>query len=92
MASTAGHGIMDSEVAGSIPTFIPIERQKKKMEYISCSRTYKTHPTWKTPRRNDESNAIIAKSLQYREVEKSVKVDTGNLIGVPGIIWEICQV
>ena len=39
---------------------------------------------------NDESNMIIA---SHSNTEKSeVKLDTGNLIGVPDIIWKNCQV
>ena len=82
MASTAGREIMNSEVAGSILTVV---RKKKKMMF-SCSTTCKTQPL----QNNDESNTIIA---SHSNTEKSeVKLDAGYLIGVPDIIWEICQV
>ena len=88
MASQAGREVMNSEeVAGSIPTVIPTK--EKRQNGIS----HVQEPVKLTHRleNNDESNTIIAKSPQYRKIGE-VKSDTGNLIGVPEIIWEICQV
>ena len=46
-------------------------------------------PTWK---KNDESNTIIASHSNTAPKKSEAKLDTWYLIGVPGIIWEICQV
>ena len=83
MASQTGREIVNSEVAGSILTVFPVKRKKG---IFSRSRTFKTQP----PKNNDESNTIIA---SHSNTEKSHWIlGTWYLIGVPDIIWEMCQV
>ena len=84
MASTAGREIMNSEVAGSILTVFPRQRKKKK-GFSHVQEPVKLNHLKTTMR------AMYRIIASHSNPEK-VALDTGYLIGVPDIIWEICQV
>ena len=77
MASTAGGEIMNSEVAGSILTVLPVKR-KKVFAHVQ-------EPV--TP--NHLKTTIRAiRSLTVTPIPK-IALNTGYLLGVLDIIWEI---
>ena len=85
MASQTVCDIMNSDVASSILTVFPVKR-KKKERFSHVQEPVKLNQL-KTLMR-------AIRSLQVTPIPKKseVKMDTGYLIGVPDIIWEICQV
>ena len=74
---------MNSEVAGSILTF-PRKRKKKGFSHVVQEPVKLNH--LKTTIR-----AMYRIIASHSNPEK-VALDTGCLIGVPDIIWAICQV
>ena len=71
---------MNSEVAGSILTIFP--RKKKGFSHVQPVKLNHLKTTMRAMYR------IIASHSNTEEVA----LDTGYLIGVPDIIWEVCQV
>ena len=87
VASSAGREAMNGEVAGSIPIVIPMKTRREKKSNVSCSRRTLLENTQKKLWRE------IRPLQSHTNTEKSeVKLDTGNLTGVPDIIWELCRV
>ena len=75
--------MMNSEVAGSILTVFAVKIKKRfphvqEPAKLNCLKT----------------SMRAVRSLQVTPISKisEAKLDTGYLIGVPDIIWEICQV
>ena len=80
---------MNIEVAGSILAVVPVKMKKG----LSFARVYVQGPVKIHPlKNNDETNAIIA---SHSNTTEKVGGKIGNwvsLIGVPDIIWKICDV
>ena len=71
-------------VASSILTVSPVKIKKKGLSHVQVP-----------VRLNHLKTTMRAiRSLQVTPIPRKseVKLDTGHFIGVPGIIWEICQV
>ena len=81
MASQTGCEIMNSEVAGSILTVFPRKRKKKGFFHVQ-------EPA-KLNHLKTMMRAMYRIIASHSNTEK-VALDTGYLIGVPDIIWEIC--
>ena len=75
---------MSSEVAGLILTVFPGKKEKKE-GFSHVQEPVKLNHLKTTMR------AMYRIIASHSNTEK-VALDTGYLIGVPGIIWEICQV
>ena len=84
---------MNSEVAGSILTVFPRqslgrEKKKKKRGFSHVQEPVKLNHL----KNNDESKNVYDRIIASHSNPEKVALDTGYLIGVPDIIWEICQV
>ena len=84
MVLQTGCEIMNSEVAGSILTVFPRKRRQKKgfshvQEPVKLNHLKRTMGT-------------IYRIIASHSNTEEVALDTGYLIGVADIIWEICQV
>ena len=85
MASQTGCEIMNSsEVAGSILTVFP--RKKKKKKGLSRAQEPVKFNHLKT------TTGVMYRIIASHSNTEKVAFDTGDVIGVPDIIWKICQV